>query len=397
MTAGIANGIAEGIANGAAWAVVVAAGRGERFGVGYNKVFHPIRGRSVLSRCLDALAASGALDGAVLVLSERDIAFYERLAQREGANPLVRAVVAGGASRQQSVLSGLRALPGDVRVVAVHDAARPFASPALIRACVQSAREVGSGVPATPVRDTIHEIDGQGRARRALARDRLCAVQTPQAFLLRQLLAAHERYADQPATDDAALYQRAYGEVHLVMHPDCERNIKITTPRDAESAAQPEMRVGTGHDAHRLVEGRPLVLCGVRVPFEKGLLGHSDADVACHALMDALLGAMALGDIGRHFPDRDPQYEGISSIELLRRVAGMMRDQGYSLANADVTIVAQRPRLVPHMAEMAQNLAHALGVGVETINVKATTTEGMGFEGEGLGMSAQAAALIRRG
>jgi len=376
-----------------AWAVVVAAGRGERFGRGYNKVFHEIDGRSILSRSIDALAVSGMFAGIVLVLSENDLTRYRELAVREGASPLVRAIVTGGATRRESVWNGLSAVPASAEIVAIHDAARPYVAPAIVRACVESARLHGSGVPAIPVVDTIKQIDAEGRAIVTLDRNALRAVQTPQAFNFTNLLEAYRSIPD-AATDDAALYEQKYGCVHLVTLPECRDNIKITTERDLPGAML-NFRVGTGYDAHRLVEGRKLILCGVDVPFERGLLGHSDADVAVHALMDALLGAMALGDIGRHFPDTDPAYAGASSINLLGHIKRLMDEHGYVVTNADVTIVAQRPKLSPYLSEMVQNIAHALCVCETQINVKATTTEGMGFEGEGLGISAQAAALIR--
>ncbi|MBQ8954208.1 MAG: 2-C-methyl-D-erythritol 2,4-cyclodiphosphate synthase [Clostridia bacterium] len=179
------------------------------------------------------------------------------------------------------------------------------------------------------------------------------------------------------------------------MTPECEGNIKVTTLRDV-TARECAFRTGTGYDAHRMVEGRKLILCGVEIPCDKGLLGHSDADVAVHALMDALLGAAGLGDIGRHFPDSDPQYKGVSSLLLLDRVRALLREAGYRPVNADVTIVAQRPKLKDHMDAMRRNVAEHLGLPEGQVNVKATTTEGMGFEGEGLGISAQAAALIAK-
>ena len=382
---------------GACWAVVVAAGRGERFGRPYNKVFHPLNGRSVLMRCLDALASSGAFDGAVLVLSAQDEADYAALCAREGTPALVRAVAKGGATRQASVYNGLSLVPEEARIVAIHDAARPFVTESVIRAAIESAESFGSGVPGAPVTDTIKLLDEAGQAVDTPPRERLCAVQTPQTFRRELILRAHElaRAEGFQSTDDAALYEKYIGKVRIVTMPECADNIKVTTERDVRAYECP-FRVGTGYDAHRLVEGRRLVLCGVDIPWEKGLLGHSDADVAVHALMDALLGAAALGDIGRHFPDSDPRYKGISSLLLLDRVRELLHEAGFMPVNVDVTIVAQRPKLKDYMGEMRQNIAAHLGLDEACVNVKATTTEGMGFEGEGLGISAQAAALIAR-
>ena len=375
------------------WAVVVAGGRGARAGLGRNKVFFAWKGRSVLSRCLDALERSGALDGAVLVLGAEDFEQYDALCAREGASPLVKRVVAGGDCRRRSVRSGLAALPEEVEIVAVHDAARPFVSPEAVRETVQSARKWGSGVISTPVTDTIKRVGPDG-AVETLDRAQLRAVQTPQTFDCAKLKAAHERAEAEgfDATDDAALFEHYYGSVRLVTAPGAEANIKLTNPADFEKLSRPAMRIGSGYDAHRLAEGRKLILCGVDVPHTRGLDGHSDADVAVHALMDALLGALGEGDIGRHFPDSDPAYEGISSMLLLEHVMKIVREHGYGVANADVTIVAQKPKLAAYIPAMRENLARALGT--DAVNVKATTTERMGFEGEELGISAQAVALL---
>ena len=375
------------------WAVVVAGGRGARAGLGRNKVFFAWKGRSVLSRCLDALERSGALDGAVLVLGAEDFEQYDALCAREGASPLVKRVVAGGDCRRRSVRSGLAALPEEVEIVAVHDAARPFVSPEAVRETVQSARKWGSGVISTPVTDTIKRVGPDG-AVETLDRAQLRAVQTPQTFDCAKLKAAHERAEAEgfDATDDAALFEHYYGSVRLVTAPGAEANIKLTNPADFEKLSRPAMRIGSGYDAHRLAEGRKLILCGVDVPHTRGLDGHSDADVAVHALMDALLGALGEGDIGRHFPDSDPAYEGISSMLLLEQVMKIVREHGCGVANVDVTIVAQKPKLAAYIPTMRENLARALGT--DAVNVKATTTERMGFEGEELGISAQAVALL---
>ena len=376
------------------WAVVVAAGKGERSGLEQNKVFFSWRGETVLGRSLDALESSGVLDGIVLVISESDRDLYEQMVRREGAHPLVKQIAFGGETRRDSVYNGLRALPEDAEIVAVHDAARPFVTAEIVRATVESAREYGSGVIATPVTDTIKQIHPDGSVS-TLDRSALRAVQTPQTFHAKDLIAAHERAQkdDLPATDDAALYEHYYGSVRLVTVPGAEANVKLTNPQDFRDT-QCAMRIGSGYDAHRLKEGRRLVLCGVEIPHDRGLDGHSDADVAVHALMDALLGALGEGDIGRHFPDSDPKYKGISSMKLLENVMQIVGDRGYAVGNADVTIVAQKPKLASFMNQMRENLIAALEC--PNVNVKATTTERMGFEGEEIGISAQAVALLTR-
>ena len=380
-----------------AWGVIVAAGRGERAGLGKNKVFYEIDGRSVLSRCLDAFEASGLLDGLVLVISEDDRVAYDRLRQREGACPLVKRVITGGATRRDSVYNGLCAVPASADVVAIHDAARPFVSREVIAATIESARQYGSGVISTRVYDTIKRLKPDGSVA-TVDRDTLRAVQTPQTFDYQLIMKAHRmaRSGDLSVTDDAMLFEHFYGAVRLVTADGAEANRKLTTKTDFDmlNRRAPDLRVGQGYDAHRLAEGRKLILCGVEVPHDRGLDGHSDADVAIHALMDALLGALGEGDIGRHFPDSDLAYKGISSMKLLAHVMEIVRRRSYRVVNADVTIVAQRPKLAPFIPQMRENVAAGLGVEADRVNVKATTTERMGFEGEEIGISAQAVCLL---
>lgn len=384
-----------------AWCVLLAAGKGSRSGLDVNKVFFRWQGRSVLSRCIDALAAAGAYEGIVLVLSEAELPAYRELVSSEGENPLVKKIVFGGATRRDSGFNGLKAVPADAEIVSVHDAARPFVSPAVIHATIEDAKTYGSGVISTPVVDTIKQVDVQTGRVTTPDRATLRAVQTPQSFNYRQLMEAHMRAQEEnfAVTDDAMLYEHMYGSVHLSSAPDAEKNIKLTNPQDFEKLggnSQPAMRMGSGYDAHRLVEGRKLILCGVEVPHTRGLDGHSDADVAVHALMDAILGALGAGDIGKHFPDSDMRYKGISSMLLLKHVMGIVRERGYAVMNADVTIVAQKPKLAAHIPQMRENIAAAMGVAVDCANVKATTTERMGFEGEEIGISSQAVVLLNK-
>lgn len=381
------------------WCVVLAAGRGTRSGLTENKVFFRWQGRSVLSRCLDALAASGAYDGAVLVLSEDDLPRYREIVQAEGENPLVRCIALGGKTRRESGYNGLQALPEGVEIVSVHDAARPFVTAEIVRATIEDARKYGSGVISTPLVDTIKHVDPATGRVTTPERAALRAVQTPQSFKCEMLRSAHARAMKEglEVTDDAMLFEHEYGTVHLSDAPGAEKNVKLTKPEDFRRlAGTPPLRIGSGYDAHRLKEGRKLVLCGVEVPHDRGLDGHSDADVAVHALMDALLGALGEGDIGRHFPDSDPQYRGISSMLLLEQVMQRVQARGYRVENADVTIVAQKPKLAGFIPQMRANIAAALSVDVDCANVKATTTEHMGFEGEEIGISAQAVALLSR-
>ena len=381
------------------WLIVVAAGKGERVGLSYNKVFHLIAGRSVLNRCLDALARADCYEGAVLVLSESDLPHYEALTQKEGAHDLVKSVAIGGPTRQASVQSGIRALPSDLLTISVHDAARAFLPPAIAIETRDSATACGSGIAATLVTDTIKRADADNRAIETIDRSTLRAVQTPQAFRADWLIRAHEMAEKDSfiSTDDAALVEHYIAPVQLCINELGQKNIKLTTMEDIAMMQQRLMgsiRIGQGYDVHRLVEGRDCILCGVNVPHELGLLGHSDADVATHALMDALLGACAMGDIGRHFPDTDAQYKGAPSIELLKAVIEKMTEMSFVPGNVDVTIVCEKPKLASYIDQMRECLAGAMGIHVGAVNVKATTTEKLGFAGRGEGIEAHAVATV---
>lgn len=375
------------------WAVIVAAGSGTRMGLSINKTLAALGGETVLERSVRAF--DGLTDGVVVVYRAEDEETVRAL-------NLPVTLAHGGDTRQASVLNGLRALPEDAEIVLVHDAARPFVTRQIIARCIESVQKYGSGVAAMPVTDTIKRADENGCVQETLPRETLWAMQTPQAFRAAELRAAIKtlQARGESATDDARAMEACGHTVRLVEGE--AGNIKLTRPEDLviarariqKNGGEPMLRMGHGYDAHRLVEDRKLILCGVEIPYEKGLLGHSDADVALHALMDALLGALALGDIGGHFPDSDAKYKGISSMLLLREVASLLAAQGAAVNNVDVTILAQRPKLKPYIEQMRRNVADALKIDVSRVSVKATTTEGMGFEGEGLGISAHAVALV---
>lgn len=377
--------------------VIVAGGRGTRAGLGYNKAFYPLAGRSVLSRTVEAISRCGGIDEIVLVLGEADMERFSELSERENAFTCVKTVVAGGETRRESVYNGLRALSADTDIAVIHDAARPFVTKEIMDAVLSAAQKTGSGVICCRVTDTIKRVDEAGRIVETVDRNTLRSVQTPQAFSYSKLMAAHEACArTDKDTDDASLYERMVGSVTAVTADSAAQNIKLTTREDFITAQQKLAfpRIGTGYDVHRLTENRRLILCGVDIPFEKGLLGHSDADVALHALMDAMLGAAALGDIGHLFPDTSAEFEGIDSRILLKRTNEAVAAAGYEVSNCDVTIVCQRPKLAPYIAEMRENVARTLGISANRVSVKATTTEKLGFEGEGLGISAQATVLL---
>lgn len=356
-----------------------------------------MNGRTVLTHTLNALSINGLIDEIVLVLSEIDLEAYEKIKLQEGESALVKAIALGGSTRQESVYSGLKALSRNTDIALIHDGARPFVTEEIILNVIEDAIRYGSGVISTKVTDTIKFVDEGGFAIETPVRDTLRAVQTPQAFSYSEIMRAHE-YALQAqynATDDAALYEFLYGRVKLTEAKSAMENKKLTLKSDFQSDMPNFLfRSGTGYDVHRLTEGRKLILCGEEIPYEKGLLGHSDADVALHALMDAMLGACAMGDIGKLFPDNDMSFKDISSMLLLKRTHEKITENGFTVTNLDITIVAQRPKLSPFIPKMRENIASVLSLPSDRVSVKATTTEKLGFEGEGLGISAQACATV---
>ena len=390
-------------------AVIVAAGRGSRMGLDRNKVLYPLCGEPIVVRTARAFEESGLFDGGIVVVTgEGDM--DEMRAMLEKAGVSVRTVVRGGADRQESVRCGVLACDKNADVIAIHDGARPLVTREVIARTIESAKAFGSGVAAVMLKDTIKRVDEGGCVIDTPLRDTLRAVQTPQTFDAALIREAHERFKDGRegvrATDDAMLAEWMGHTVRLT-EGDVE-NIKLTTPEDMLLAQQvlyrrgqakeerTMMRIGHGYDVHRLVEGRKLILCGVEIPHTVGLLGHSDADVAYHALTDALLGAAAMGDIGRHFPDTDPQYKGADSGKLLDHVMELIWEKGYTVGNVDVTIIAQKPKLKDYIEQMRENIAAHLKIELDCVNVKATKTEKLGFEGEMLGISTHAVACIVR-
>lgn len=358
--------------------ILLAAGASSR--MGQPKLALPFGGRTALEHVLLAFLQvedSPVLE-IILAVSPQTQDLAAGLANQYGALLPIR-VCMGGATRGDSVFQALQLARGDV--VCIHDGARCLVRWSVIQASIQAARAQGSGVAAIPCRDTLWQADGAA----TLPREGFCAAQTPQSFSRARLVAAYEdaQKAGVAATDDAAIYSRLYGPV--TFSAGDLANQKLTVPEDiplfATLLSPPAPRLGYGEDTHRLVAGRPLVLGGVTIPFHLGLLGHSDADALAHAAMDAMLGACALGDIGKLFPDTDPQYAGICSLTLLTQVLRRTLAQGYALSNLDATIVAQQPKLAPHIPAMRAKLAAAMACGQERISIKATTPEGCGPEG----------------
>ncbi|MCB2192452.1 MAG: 2-C-methyl-D-erythritol 4-phosphate cytidylyltransferase [Deltaproteobacteria bacterium] len=379
-------------------AVVPAAGFGTRLGGARPKQFLSLGGRPLLTRTLMALEAAAALSAVVVVCPPgAEDETRESCIAPYGLSK-VAAVVPGGAQRQDSVAAGVAAaIELGAGWLVIHDAARPLAPPELFARVLAAAQETGAAIAAAPAADTVKRSDAGGLVAATLERSELWLVQTPQVFerglLLRALAAAQEE--GYYATDEAGLVERVGGKVRLVMGG--RDNFKITTPEDlalARGLLGGEARVGQGFDAHRLEPGRRLVLAGVELEHEVGLLGHSDADVITHAVMDALLAAAGLGDIGQMFPDSDPAFAGADSIALLRAVVERLAAEGWRPAQVSATLLAQAPKIAPHYPAMRARLAEALGLAPGEVNLAASTTEGLGFVGRQEGMAALATARV---
>jgi 2-C-methyl-D-erythritol 4-phosphate cytidylyltransferase/2-C-methyl-D-erythritol 2,4-cyclodiphosphate synthase len=406
-------------------AIIAAGGRGTRVGADRPKQFLEIGGRSLLDMSVSAIAASRRVDD-IVVAVPMDHLDEVRSRLRDAGKPV--AIVAGGRRRQDSVANALGRVAPESDIVVVHDAARPFVTQDVIDRTIDAAATYGAAIAAIPARDTVKQasaglVEGSHVVQTTLRREEIFLAQTPQAFRRHVLERAFEVAGALDATDEAMLAERAGFQVHLV--PGDPANIKVTTPADLESARKrtttlkpetrsptaaeapdPEprapslepstMRVGTGYDLHRLVPGRALVLGGVRIPFEYGLDGHSDADIVCHAVTDAILGAAGAGDIGRLFPDTDDRWKDADSLEILRGAVAAAHAGGWRVGNVDVTVIAERPKLLPYLEAMRANLAAALDVPSAAVSVKGKTNEHMDSMGRGESMACHAVALLSR-
>lgn len=371
-------------------AILLAAGGSTRMGLDadgkrINKLLEPLCGMNAIERCVLRFAALA--DELVIAASEQNLEAAQKAALLSSV-PVT--IVPGGERRQDSVLNGLKAAKHEI--AAIHDCARCLVTEEVIAKAIASAGEYGSGVPAINVRDTLRRT-GTGET---VERDGLVRMQTPQCFDREKLIEAYAQAGS--VTDDAAIWQGVYEQVRLTAGSPV--NEKLTERDDVEFfkrliRGESEMRIGIGEDTHRLVEGRRLILGGVDIPYRLGLLGHSDADALIHAVMDAMLGAAAMGDIGRHFPDKDPAYEGISSLILLEKVNEMLKKNGFAVSNIDAVVIAQEPKLAPFIDEMRKKTADALGVGIDRIGIKATTPEHTGPEGNSECITVRAVACIR--
>jgi 2-C-methyl-D-erythritol 4-phosphate cytidylyltransferase / 2-C-methyl-D-erythritol 2,4-cyclodiphosphate synthase len=378
-------------------AIIAAGGSGARAGGGIPKQFVQLGdGRTILERSVAAFIEHDRISEVVVaLLPETPVDLGRAIASGR-----LRTAI-GGARRQDSVANAFDAVSPASEVVLVHDAARPFVSHEVISRAIDAAAAHGAAIVALPVTDTVKQVtmeDGRRVIAGTVPRESIFLAQTPQAFQRAVLAAAVSLgRGGAEATDEAALAELAGYPVHIV-EGDAD-NVKITTAADLERARARALpaaiaRIGTGYDLHCLVEGRSLIIGGVEIPFERGALGHSDADVACHAATDAVLGAACLGDIGGHFPDTDPRWKGVSSIELLRQAVALIRKEGYEVANVDVTIILERPKIAPYLPRIRDGLAGALEIAVDCVSVKGKTNEGVDAVGRGEAIAAHAVALL---
>lgn len=375
-------------------ALIVAAGRGQRAGNGLPKQYRLLAGKPVLRWSLEAFARHPAIVGVHVVIGQDDRPHFDAAAKDLMPNP----PVTGGATRQESVRRGLETIaPSKPERVLIHDAARPFVSAALIESVANALEHADAVAPLLPASDTLRRQKAKG-GYEILPRHGLFRAQTPQGFRFDAILEAHRRFAGKSFTDDIALIEEAGGKIASVAGE--EMNMKLTTPEDfalAERLASDlgDVRTGTGFDAHRFGPGDHLWLCGVKIPFDKGLEGHSDADVGLHALTDAILGTLGAGDIGMHFPPEDEHWRAAPSHMFLKRASDLVRDQDGSIVHVDVTLICEQPKIGPHREVMRACIAEILGLDISRVSVKATTTDGLGFTGRGEGIAAHAVATIR--
>ena len=388
-------------------ALIVAGGSGSRFGGDLPKQYAPLLGIPVIRRTLRRFIDTGRIDAIQVVIGEGHHEAYEQATRGLDLWP----VVTGGATRQESTLAGLEALRSlSPRDVLVHDAARPLTSPSLIGRVIDRLQHADAVIPVLPVTDTLKTLAG-GRVTGEIARETVGRSQTPQGFRYELLLAAHRTHIGGTFTDDAAVFaaggmvaaagMAAAGGMIIETVAGEEDNIKITRSEDLDraqrvlAAGTPSWRTGIGIDVHAFADGRPLILAGVTIPHEQGLAGHSDADVALHAITDALLGAIAEGDIGDHFPPSDPQWRDADSALFLRHAVSLVAAKGGSIEHLDLVLLCEAPRIGPHREAMRQSIATIMGLGVDRVSVKATTTERLGFTGRREGIMAHCVATLR--
>ncbi|MAZ03239.1 MAG: bifunctional 2-C-methyl-D-erythritol 4-phosphate cytidylyltransferase/2-C-methyl-D-erythritol 2,4-cyclodiphosphate synthase [Sneathiella sp.] len=376
-------------------ALIVAAGKGLRSGMSFPKQYAEIAGKTILRRSIDAFLEHPSVDNVCVVISEADMALYDDATKDLDLLP----AVIGGATRQESVRNGLESLTDlSPEFVLIHDAARPFVSEALISRCLEKLQIGQAVLPTLPLTDSLKTFS-DGRITGSVNRDEIVAAQTPQGFAFAHILAAHRTFDGENLTDDTALAARAGIEVLMVGGEPI--NFKITMAEDMATAERHilkslgDIRTGYGFDVHAFEAGTSVWLGGIEIPHKKKLKGHSDADVALHALTDALLGAIAAGDIGVHFPPSDPKWKGAASESFLSHAARLVAEKGGIVSHVDLTIICEEPKIGPHRAAIMERIADILKIQTDRVSVKGTTTEKLGFAGRGEGIAAQAVATVR--
>ena len=351
--------------------ILACAGKGARAGFNKNKLLEKINNQTIIEKTLSAFYQTGLIDEYIVATSKEDYDLLFPILPKEAI------IVIGGETRTESVKNALGKTTGDI--VLIHDGARPFVSKKVISDCIETAKTNGSAIPVVPIRDTICRAS-EDKIEQYVGKQGLFAVQTPQGFTTEKIKKAYESVLDKTFNDDGEVYSSVYGSVSTYLSDD--KNIKLTYKEDFEKLnTLPLCKVGTGFDCHKLVENRKLILGGIEIPHDKGLLGHSDADVLTHAIMDGMLSALSLRDIGYHFPDTDEKYKGANSIELLKEVIALTREKGYKLKSLSAVIMAEKPKLLKHIPSIANNLANVLAVEASAIGIGATTLEGLGFVG----------------
>lgn len=360
--------------------ILACAGKGSRAGFNKNKLLVPVNGKTALELSLKEFTDSGLIDEYIVTASQTD---FDTVKTIVGNNCKV---VLGGATRTESVINGLNAISGDV--VLIHDGARPFVTKKMIKDCIEYANEFGGTIPVIPSSNTVVKSDGQ-TVLDYLGKSSIYSVQTPQGFKTKLIKDAYARAGDKAFNDDGEVYKEFVGQLHV--YDGDAKNVKLTFPEDFE---RPSPRFGTGFDCHKLVENRKLILGGILIPHDKGLLGHSDADVLTHAIMDAILSSLSMRDIGYHFSDKDPAYKDADSMKLLEKVLSMIDEKGYKVDSVSATIMAEKPKLLKHIPTITENLAKALDIPTDKIGLGATTLEGLGFVGREEGICVHATAVL---
>lgn len=380
-------------------AIIVAAGSSTR--MGKDKLLIPLFGKSVIAHTVQAVKDTGFFDEIIIVASDKNIAPFTEEMQKHSLQEGVR-IIPGGKTRGESSFAGVNEARGEY--VLIHDGARPLVTTQIIENTLKICIRTGAAAAGVKPKDTIKQVSANNVISETVQRESAVLIQTPQVFNREKIKSAYEKFGFEE-TDDCALMEKM-GE-SVAVAPGSYENIKLTTNEDIFTAreilksrgmggADMAVRIGTGFDTHRLTEGRDLIVGGVNIPYEKGLFGHSDADVLIHAVIDALFGAAALGDIGTHFPDTDVKYKGADSMLLLSEAARLVRESGYEIGNVDTTVIAQAPKMAPYINSMRENLARAMGVDVSSVSVKAKSNEHMGFTGRGEGIEARAVVLVGR-